>query len=100
MNGATLFAWTSVGDYRSYPQYINVSRRDGAVVITVRAPEDLSGEYPMMGTSASCTLPDEAVVQLIASLYLNEMDPALTRIAQARGLLDVNGHPTAPGQSA
>ncbi len=82
----TLFAWTSAGDYIAYPQYVNVSRKDGKVSIIVRAFEDASGEYPVMGDTSSCTIPDEDLVQLIVAL-VQELDPALTRIGWARGLL-------------
>jgi hypothetical protein len=64
----TLFAWTSVGDYRYYPQFLNVSRIGGRMRFMVRTLEDASGEHPVCGPVAEMFLPDEEVPRLIAAI--------------------------------
>lgn len=79
---ATLFAWTSAGDYRYYPQFVNVSRKDGRIVVMMRSLEDLSGEHPVAGSLATATLPDDEAVRLGAALTasgVSRMRSALER---------------------
>ena len=62
-----LFAWTpgpSDGSWRYYPPFVNVSRKAGKIVVIVRASEDTSGEFPVAGAWAECTIPDEEAERL------------------------------------
>lgn len=96
-----IHAWTSAGDYQSYPRYLNVSRKDGAVVVTVRSPEDLSGEYPVPGALASCALPDEEfgklVVKLVAFALFNGPAQDKTTAALQATLASVDERPETNG---
>jgi hypothetical protein len=76
MKNETLFAWTSVGDYRYYPQFINVSRNGGRIVVSVRSLEDTTGEHPRTGAHATVTLPDEVVAKLAAALASRDPEAA------------------------
>ena len=73
---AYIYAWTSVGDYENYPQYLNVSRLDGKITVTVRAPEYLPEMTPenmddrwlKPGELACMALPDAEAAKLAEAI--------------------------------
>jgi hypothetical protein len=96
----TLFAWTSVGDYRYYPQFVNVSRKDGRIVISVRSLEDTTGEHPRTGNQAVAALPDEEVQRLVTALQSSAVLPSEAMVPGGLGKDGTWGTAANPARAA
>ena len=70
MSDEYIWAYTppSDGSWKHYPPFVNLSRKGGKFVITMRAKEDLSGEYPNAGAWTEIVIPDEEIDRLKAAL--------------------------------
>lgn len=61
----TDFAWTPGAEtYKFYPQYVNLTGNR----LTVRGPEDTTGEHPSVGKTIEIDMPDEQLLLLAAAI--------------------------------
>lgn len=70
-------AYTSCSGYRSYPPYVNLSVRDGQLVISARGQEREGPDYPLTGHDISFPVPLEDAELLL--------ETALLAVRAARG---------------
>lgn len=64
----TVAAYTPASGYKAYPPYINARIDGDAVVVTVRGEEDLTGEHPQCGVTASMRVPLASFTEAMALL--------------------------------